>query len=269
MAFASISFSDKGNLAIVSDDSCAYIVSKDGMSISSVCGIGSMYYVSSASGMFAFTNGDYHVYITDEYGNLIKKIYVDWGYSDAVALLPDGFMACGPRGCVYFDLDGHKHWHVKAGCIIFNAPSYHQGYWYLASTSFMGYVSIIREGKYIRNLVFKETAFDTAVCNNYLAVSTKRYLYLYDISDPENPREIWNVGGFDRAFKIAFSPDCDYIAVADKNNRKLKIYDINGNLAFEKHYGDEVVAVDWWKDRIATGLEDGTVEVFTVPDNLH
>ncbi len=63
---------------------------------------------------------------------------------------------------------------------------------------------------------------------------------------------------------MAFSPNCKYIAVADGDNYKLKIYDINGNLVLEKDFNSGVVSVAWWKDRIAVGLDDGTIYVYKV-----
>ncbi len=65
---------------------------------------------------------------------------------------------------------------------------------------------------------------------------------------------------------MTFSPDCKYIAVADWNNNKLKIYDINGNLVLEKEYNMEVVSVAWWMDRIAIGLGDGRIYVYKVEE---
>jgi len=123
---------------------------------------------------------------------------------------------------------------------------------------------IVKDGSVVNEIGYGEGALDTAVCGKYLAVSTDSYLYLYDLSDPENPRELWRVGGVNLVFQVAFSPDCKYIAVADLLNHKLKIFDIKGNLVLEKDFGKEVWSVAWWKDRIAVGLDGGDIYVYKV-----
>ncbi len=55
---------------------------------------------------------------------------------------------------------------------------------------------IIKDGKIVKEISYGESAWDTTVCGKYLAVSTLKHLYLYDLSNPKNPREIWNRGGF-------------------------------------------------------------------------
>jgi len=257
----SIAFSDNGNLGVASAGNCAFIFDPNGNLLNKVCGNSGMADASYSNGRFGFINWDDYAYITDENGNLIKKVYVGDYYDEAITMTSNGFVACYSE-CAFFDFDGNKIWDVDVGEVE-NGPSYHKGYWYVADWAW-NKILVIKDGSIVKEISYGEYTWDTAVCDNYLAVSTRYHLYLHDLSDPRNPREIWNRGGFDSAFQVAFSPNCKYIAVADRYNHKLKIYDINGNLVLEKGYDDEVWSVAWWMDRVAVGLADGTLHTYRI-----
>ena len=254
-----LAFSSNGNLGAASHDGCAYIFDPNGNLLNRVCGNDWMVGASYSNGRFGFINNDGYAYITDENGNLIKKIHIGYDYNQAITMTPNGFVACGDR-CAFFDFNGDKLWDMDVKAVL-NGPSYYQGYWYVANFD-SNKLLIIKDGSIVKEISYDELAFDTAICDKYLAVSTYSYLYLYDLSNPKNPREIWNRGGSNWTYQVAFSPDCKYIAVADTSNHKLKIYDINGNLILEKKYDAEVWSVAWWRDRIAVGLDDGTMYVY-------
>ena len=261
-----LAFSDNGNLGASSWDNCAYIFDPNGKLLNKVCGIGDMDDASYSNGRFGFINHDDYAYITDERGNLIKKIHVGDAYDSAITMTSNGFVACWSR-CALFDFNGNELWDVDVGRVE-NGPSYYKGYWYVADIDWKKLL-IIKDGSIVKEINYGENALDTAVCGKYLAVSTATHLYLYDLSDPTNPREIWKRGGLsgcggNGCLRVTFSPDCKYIAVADTNNYKLKIYDINGNLVLEKEYDNEVWSVAWWMDRIAVGLNDGGIYVYKV-----
>ena len=264
-----LAFSDNGNLGAASWDNCAYIFDPNGNLLNKVCGNNGMTDASYSDGRFGFINEGGYAYITDENGNLIKKIHVGDDYDQAITMTPNGFVACYHR-CAFFNFNGKKLWDVSVGGVN-NGPSYYRGYWYIAP-SFLGMTLILEDGKIIKGILMKgigrisrvEYAWDTAVCGKYLAVSASSHLYLYNITDPENPREIWNRGWFSGAWQVAFSPDCRYLAVAEWDGKKFKIYDINGDLVLEKGYGTYVTSVAWWKDRIAVGLYDGRIYVYKV-----
>jgi len=263
-----LAFSDSGNLGVASGhlNSCAYVFSPRGYMLSEVCGSSWMYDASYSNGMFAFVNWDGYVYITNENGDLIKKIYVGEQYNKAVTLRDNNFIACGTE-CALFNLKGNKLWVVDVGYVL-NKPSYSKGYWYIADRH-REEVIIVKDGNIINKIVgYGERVYDTAVCDHYLAVSTWSYVYLYDISEPSTPKLIWREDGFDEVFQVAFSPDCRYIAITDTGNHELKVYDIRGNLVSLVYYGDDyddkVWSVAWWKDRIAVGLEGGDIYVYKV-----
>ena len=270
-------FSENGNVGASSWDECAYIFDSDGNLLNKICGRKDMEDASYCCGKFGFINFDGHAYITDENGNLIKKIKVGNDYHAAITMTEDGFVACSRR-CAFFDFNGNKLWDIVVDWVD-NGPSRYQGYWYVADTEWRK-LFIVKDGRIVNEINYNEGAYDTAVCGEYLAVTTMSHLYLYDISDPKNPREIWRVNnllGFAREcslpngfLRVRFSPDCRYIVVADTGNHKLKIFDIEGNLVLEKEYNqygnlrDEVWSVAWWNDQIAVGIRSGEIYVYKI-----
>ena len=262
---AAMAFANDGRLGVAQFAPTGVILAPNGGIIAKVKAEKEMGDVSYCCGRFGFVSHDGHAYITDRNGNLIKEVYVGDAYDVAITMTEDGFVACKYR-CALFDFNGNKLWDLDVGWVV-NGPSHYKGYWYVADWNEL---LIVKDGSVDKEIGYGKYAWDTAVCGKYLAVSTYRNLYLYDLSDPANPRELWRVGGLEGAYQVAFGPDCKYIAVADTYNCKLKIYDFNGNLVLEKEYNqygdwhDNVWSVAWWRDRIAVGLEGGDVILFKV-----
>jgi len=256
-----LAFSDDGNLGAASWDGCAYVFDQSGTLLNKVCGGDWMDDASYCCGRFGFVNLDDYAYITDESGNLIEKVYVGDDYDWAITMLPDGFIA-GDTRLAYFDLNGNKGWDVDVGYVD-NGPSVYGDYVYVADDNWNKLLILkLSDGSEVNEISYDEYAWDAAVCGNYLAVVTAYHLYLYSLDDPANPMELWGVGGITGGWQVAFSPDCEYVAVADWNGWRLYIYDLNGNKVLEKGYGSEVTAIAWWQDRLAVGLDDGTIYVY-------
>ena len=231
---------------------------------------GWFYDASYCCGMFALVNSwGPKVYVIDTNGNIMYTIPTGYDYDRAVAIVSNGVMACDDY-CGFFDFNGTKLWDVKVGSVI-NSPSYNRGYWYVPDYG-NDTVWIVKDGVIVNDITYNYTVYDAKACGNYLAVSTWQYLYLYDLSDPTKPTLLWELGGFDYAKKIAFSPDCRYIAVADKYNHMLKIVDTKtGDIVYSKWYGDQccdddVVAVAWNGNHLAVGLYNGRIEVYNVTE---
>ena len=256
----SLVFDENGNLGVASFDGCAYIFDPNGNLLNKVCGNGAMHGVSYSNKKFGFVNQDNNVYITDN-ERLIKKVYVGNDYDSTITMIPNGFVVCWDR-CAFFSFDGNKLWDVDVGYVA-NGPSYYKGYWYVADISWKRLL-IIKDGEVVNSIAYDGSVRDTTVCDKYLAVSTWAHLHLYNLSDPDKPIEIWKGGLFWDAYQITFDPHCNYIAVADAGNGKLKIYDINGNLILKKGFDSPVFSVAWWKDKIAVGLNDGRIYVCEV-----
>jgi hypothetical protein len=247
---SALAFSEDGLLGVASYDRCAYILDQNGKLLNKVCGRYSMYDASYSNGIFGFVNGDGYAYLFKG-SRFWKKVHVGNGYDVAITVLPNGFIVCRYR-CAYFDFNGNKIWDVDVRYVN-NSPAVYKGYVY-AADDYKLLILRLSNGSKINEISYGEHAWDTAVCGNYLAVGTETHLYLYDISDPANPRELWKVEGFDVARNVAFSPDCKYIAVSDVGNRRLKAFSVYGKLMYEKEYSAYVTAVAWWGDRIAVGL---------------
>ena len=245
-----LAFSDNFNLGVASLDNCAYVFDPNGNKLKGICTLDEMNDVSYCCGRFGFTNRLGDVFMTDENGNLIKQIDIGLDYEDGITMTKDGFIACCCR-CAFFDYNGNKLWDLDVG-YVYNGPSHYNGYWYVADD--WKKLLIVKDGNVVNKISYGESAWDTAVCGKLLAVSTETHLYLYDISNPTNPKELWNVGGFNKAYQVAFSSNCKYIAVTDVYNKKLKIFNIEGDLIFEKKYKNNVVSVAWKDDRVAVSV---------------
>ena len=220
-----------------------------------------MFYVSYSDGKFGFINADGYVYITDDVGRPFKRVYVGDGYTKALTMTPSGFVACDTK-CAFFDFEGNKLWDVDIGKAV-NGPSYYKDYWYVADSE-QNKLLIIKDGKVVNEISYDEKVLDTAVCGNYLAVTTTSRLYLYDLSNSENPKEVWNVGKFGNAYQVDFGFNCEYIAVADTANKEFKVYNLKKELECERKFKAHITSIDCWKNKLAVGTEKGEIYVFVL-----
>ena len=257
-------FSVNGNLGAASEDNCYYVFDPNGNLLNKGCGDWNMHDASFSNGKFGFVNLDGYAYIAYENGTLWKKVEVG-SYDWAITMLPNGFIACGSR-CAHFDFNGNEKWSAYVREVN-HGPSVREGYVYVTSHEYQGigtnalHVFKLSNGSKVKEISYDEEAKDSAVCGSYLVVVTERHLYLYDLSDPVNPRELWKVIG--GGHQVTFSPGCDHVAVAGWGT--LKIYDVQGREVFEKSYGTWAIdAIAWWKDEIAIGLDNDEIHVYRI-----
>jgi len=220
---------------------------------------------SCSDGVFGFIDEGGRVYLYKDL-SLWKEIYVGSGFEQGgcIEVLQDGFVACN-MGCTYFDFNGVRIWGMHeiqkvAGLAV-------RGSEYVYAITLQDWkLYVLKQGEDfpVNEISYGEDVLDVAVHGNYLAVTTWHHLYLYDISDPENPAELWSVGGFDGARSIAFSPDGRYIAVSDMFNRKIKVFDLSGNLVLEKECEMNVSLITWWEDKIIATLGEDTIQNIVV-----
>jgi len=255
----SLAFTDNGNLVAVPRERCFYIFDTNGNLLKKVCISDLLKFVSYCCGKLGFINN--HVIITDENGNIIKKFEIENYYNNGITLVKDGFVVCFVK-CAFFDFNGNKKWEFNVSYVE-NGPSYYNDYWYIAD-KYRKALLVAKDGKIIKEIKYNERDYDTAVCNKYLAVITEHHLYLYDISDPENPKEIWKVGGLNLPYQVTFSPNCEYIAVIDNEIEKLKIFSIDGRLIFEKKYWQGIYSIAWKDNKIAVGTGIGLL-TYSIP----
>ncbi|UXD22712.1 hypothetical protein IPA_07595 [Ignicoccus pacificus DSM 13166] len=271
-----LAFSDDGRLGAASWNGCADILDQNGNLVSGYCRDYGMNDVSFCCNKFGFVKFyhwdlDGNVYIYDLSTGTWKKVYVGDPYDSAITMLKDGFLAGGDN-LAYFDFQGNKRWDVSMKYIT-NGPAVYNGYVYVPRWDWpsegKGALTILKlsDGSEVRTIKFNERVFDTQVCGNYLALGTAHHVYLYDISNPANPRLLWysnylasSCSGGDcwGAYNVAFSPDCRYLVSTDNDDWKIYLFDTQtGRLVLERKFKNDVNAVAWWRDRIAVGLAGG------------
>ncbi|UXD22091.1 hypothetical protein IPA_01585 [Ignicoccus pacificus DSM 13166] len=214
-------------------------------------------------------------------------MYIGKDYWKVILMLGDGFLASGNKKLAYFDFNGNKRWDVDIYNIAHGLAVY-KGYVYVPISYWdTGALTILRlsDGGEVKTIDFDENVNVVQVCSHYLALGTTHSVYLYDISDPTNPKELWKFdevatscrGGCFGTVSIAFSPGCRYLVSADPDDHKIHLLDVaTGKQVLEKKFEDKVWSVAWWgkfervlgtiwwMDRIAVGLDNGKVYVFKV-----
>ncbi|ALU11727.1 hypothetical protein EYM_04150 [Ignicoccus islandicus DSM 13165] len=265
-----MALSSNGNLGIASWDNCAYIVDPNGNLLGKKCGRYSMDGAGYSNGVFGFVNLDDYVYLFYENGTFWKKIAVGDSHDTAIVLFDKGFIACDGY-CAKYDFNGNKYWDTNVGGEVQDVVV-HKGYVYAANHgSYKLQILDLDTGEIVKEISYDYYTGSVNACGNYLAVIADE-LYVYDISDPVNPRLLWKSVGLNVGWgehTPAFSPDCKYIAVADTRNM-LNIFDINGDVVYSKYMGG-TWSVAWWRDRLAVGYLlhdggnwDGKVEMYRV-----
>ena len=250
-------FGDSGELGVCAGN-CAYVINQRGEVLAKACGTLSMSDASYCCGTFAFANYDGFVYMFN--GTGWRRLFV--GYADALSLLPNGLVACG-ENCVYSDFNGTKGWVLRIGWAD-NGPSVHGKYIYVADWRWGALLVInVGSGKLV-TVKHKEPLWDTAVCGDLLAVSGENHLYLYNVSDPTAPRLLWRKGDMLWGKRVAFSPDCKYIAVDDALHGVLKVFDADGRLVLKKDLKTFIQAVAWWENKVAVALDSGEILIYLV-----
>ncbi len=255
-----LAFSDDGLLGVASWDGKAYILDPRGRVLKIMKAYESLRDASYSSGKFAFVSHDNYVNITEKGTLVSKRYYVGPEMNEAVTVTDKGFMACWTK-CAFYSFNGSALWDINSTWGVKNGPAYSSGYWYIADWD-GEQLLIVKDGKLLNIIKYDEWSYDVAACGSRLAVTTSSNLYLYDLSDPTEPKELWKRGGFAEAYQLAFSPNCKYVAVVDVGKRELEVYGSDGKMLTRVSLESAPYSVAWWGDEIATGLENGKVIVF-------
>ena len=253
-----LTFGESGTLVAVSMEKYAHVFDKDGNLLNRVRGGDYMNDISYCCGKFAFTNEDGNLYLTDEFGKLIDKMHLGSAYSNKVLLTRDGFLACRFK-CAFFDVEGNIRWCINAGGYV-SGIARSGDYWYITENDW-NKLLVVKDGEALTATLYGEPPNAVASCGTRLLVATRYWLHLYDLSNPEDPEEVWSVESSDENRRVAFSPDCKYMAVAKETG--LFIYDLDGTLIERKQIRG-ANAVAWQGDRIAVGTTDGIITIFSV-----
>ncbi|UXD22750.1 hypothetical protein IPA_07920 [Ignicoccus pacificus DSM 13166] len=249
-------------VAIGTSDGSGYVVSCNGTYLSQIKALASMNDVSYCCGKYAFVSSDNNIYLTTENGKLITKIPISFKYNEAVILTPKGILACS-SSCAFFNMKGKLIWSFDLGKIA-GEPSYYKDYAYVPDVAGKELLILnLTDGKKVGEVFFGEPVYTSDVCGNLLVVGGQKDVYLFNLTDPTDPKYLWdfNIPGF--VGDVKFSPDCNYIAVINMAKNYVHIYDINGQILYSKYFDEPVTAITWGKG-LVVGLQDGTVEAFNV-----
>jgi hypothetical protein len=224
------------------------------------CGEKAVVDASHSNGVFAFVSMDEHVHLFRS-GKYWRSVKVGDELTNAVAVLPDGFIACYKK-CARFTFDGEKLWEISVGRVGNEvAVRGEHAYVGLLDGRFPPPVTTellildLKSGRKLGRVEHEGNTYSVASCGDYLAVGTLWHLYLHDISDPARPRVLWKAEGFSGVASIAFSPGCAGLAVADHSNKKLKLFTAGGRLFGERKYRDVTWQVSWGAHMLAVETE--------------
>ncbi|UXD22203.1 hypothetical protein IPA_02555 [Ignicoccus pacificus DSM 13166] len=254
-------FSENGKLGVASYDKCAYIFDQDGNIISRRCGSSVMHDVSYCCNKFGFVNDDAHAYIYDLENEKWSKLYVSTLHRSTISMFQEGFLVAQYR-IARFRFDGTKEWDVKVGQEV-NDTVIHGEYIYVVNGRNLSVLKI-SNGENVKTIRLDRNILNAQVCNNYLALGSNNHIYIYDITDPENPVPLLQTELTERSLDMAFSPSCKYLAIVGINN--IKAYNINGDIDFVKIFDNAApVSVAWWKeDKVAVGFKHGEIYEFQI-----
>ncbi|UXD22476.1 hypothetical protein IPA_05265 [Ignicoccus pacificus DSM 13166] len=258
-----IAISDDGTVAVASDDNCIYFFDTTGNLLTQSCATTDMDDVSYYDGKFYAVNFDNEVYIFDTKGNPEGTFSISDDHDESIKAF-DGGIVLGGSELALYDFNGNVKWTILVGEID-NSPSVYGDYIYAADINYDRLLVVYApSGSVVSTINYTDSAHDTSICGHYLAVTTSSKLYLYDISSPASPKLLWSVGTFGGGYnvgelQVTFSPDCNYIAVADTRNYTLVIYDIQGYVENSLKFSQGVYGIDWKGSVLAISLENGTI----------
>lgn len=285
-----IVFADNGLLGLTSGN-CAYILDQNGKLVTKTCGNSTMTDVSYCCGVFGFSNQDDNVYLYFVNNSTWRKMDLtsstNFDGLEAITLTKDGFVVC-EGGCTFFYFNGTRAWSIdfrdlNNGVVnpVEASPVYYDGYWYIPSyreTDNYPYYSYgLAIWKPPSWLPANETLYgtydvtDLRLCGKYLGVLTNygpdNILYVYVLDDPTKPKEIMKKYlSFEH--QIAFSPDCNYIAVAGVPS--IGMININGtSIGLNQPIAVEPYnSIDWYENKIAVGTSKGVI-VFKLEESTN
>jgi len=195
----------------------------------------------------------------DIFGLKINNIYeLEPTRDEKFATNGKDVLACG-LGCTKYGQNGIE-WTILKDKLI-EIAEYVGGYWYIATGKDL--IIVDNDGKIVRVWSFKNNGdgdiWVIKKCCHLLAVSTFYHLYLYDVSDPENPREIWNKGGFNGLVSIDFYKEYGIprvLAATDKYNKMVKILNIgDGEELLSESFELAPISVAFTRDYLVIGDE--------------
>jgi len=242
-------------------------------------------------------NYDFENYYSfmDEYHDLTNEARViETGHhAKTIKMVNDGFMLCSNVNgtCGFFDYYGDKLWEVEVGGEVIKRPAYWYGYWFIPDVSNDRVLVVNKYGKILGSIDFERfsNVYHVDVCERYLAVATKYYLYVFKLPKPsfidENgwiyagpysskgdkiPLRIRWENEVNYPSEVAFTHDCRYLVVGEREGQAVKVFDnSNGELVDEREFDSEVLSVATWRESyefndsiVAVGLANRYVYMY-------
>ncbi len=95
-----------------------------------------------------------------------------------------------------------------------------------------------------------------------MAVAGKDSVGLFKASNGSELREVFNISGFAEVWRIAFSPDCKFVAISDYQDKRLAILDVKGRLVDERRFSSSALGLDWNETTLAIGTKTGDLYIY-------
>ncbi len=213
-------------LGIASDDSCGYLLNNMSLvfkfcsNISRPCAPPAMSGVGSYGSTFVFTNFNGYAYVLK--GGTVKKFWVGT-FKGKVVALKNFFVSCYV-GCAAFTYSGKKLWEYDT--IFAGTPSTNGKVIFVPEITKKRITVLSLNGTVLKSLPTGENeAMSTSYCGGLLAVGTSTSIIVLNATTLET---LWKSDISGRAWSVAFSPNCKYLAVADSMGGVVRIYTTNG-----------------------------------------
>ncbi|ALU12297.1 hypothetical protein EYM_02190 [Ignicoccus islandicus DSM 13165] len=268
----SAAVSDSGTLAVLTDRDLVYLFDRYGNFIAKVNVYGDISDIVYNKGLFIVMEpeGD-KLWLIYENGSLWKTLTIQDASVYRAETTDYGILLYG-SDIKLVDLNGSTKWTITLRYPHEATAGAVRGKYFYYSLLPVGkiYVLDLENGRNVAessfNLGGRFTAVAMTTCGNYLAVLTLTNLYLMDISKVV-PSVVWesSEAGGEPFEKIAFSPDCRYIAVGDVDTGRLKVFDITGKLVFTKVVPNTFFV--FWQNNNLFAVTPGEIYAFTVDES--
>ncbi len=188
-----------------------------------------------------------------------KVISLAQAFNKGLKVLDESLIACGKK-CGLFDLSGNLIWETYIGWTD-ASPTTFGDYVYVADHLWKSLL-IIRNGKVVSKVDYDEGAWSVDICGKTLAVTTETSLYLYRLENPERPKEILALKGFELAWRPKFSDNCKNLALLDRFGKELILVNEKGEFVRLLKVPSDPTALDWKGNEVVLGQYDGLVSVY-------
>ncbi len=250
-----VSFSESsGLLGVSTREGCAYVINALGDVVTKRCFPSTMAGTSQCCGTIAFVETEGKLLLYFEREGKWRQWTVGGEYAWSVKLMSDGLLV-GLYSLAFIDYDGNVRWSASSDRV-FGAPAVADGLVFVARSltrTLKGRVEVreLTNGKLVYFHEFDELVRSVDVCKDLVVVGSARRIILLT-RDGTELRALWqrrvarSCEGptCNGAWSVSFDKSCRRVAVADVNDRSLRIYDLEGHERIF-HLREQVWDVKW------------------------